>query len=37
MWFIVFFWSLLTSASVHSGRAEGLPDNCLADVGGNEE
>lgn len=37
MWFAVFLWSLRTSASVHSGGAEGLPDNCLTDVGGNEE
>lgn len=37
MWFVVFLWSLRTSASVHSGGAEGLPDNCLTDVGGNEE
>lgn len=26
-----------TSASVDSGGAEGLPDDCLTDVGGNEE
>lgn len=26
-----------TSASVDGGGAEGLPDDCLADVGGNEE
>lgn len=37
MWLVVFPWSLRTSASVHSGGAEGLPDNCLTDVGGNEE
>ena len=27
----------LTSASVDSGGAEGLPDDCLANVGGDEE
>lgn len=37
MWFVVFLWRFRTSASVHSGGAEGLPDNCLTDVGGNEE
>lgn len=37
MCFVVSLWRLRTSASVHSGGAEGLPDNCLTDVGGNEE
>lgn len=33
----VFICGILTSASVDSGGTEGLPDNCLTDVGGNEE
>lgn len=33
----MFIPSTHTSASVDSGGAEGLPDNCLTDVGCNEE
>lgn len=33
----VFILSIHTSAGVDSGGAEGLPHNCLADVGCNEE